>query len=327
MEDIAQHASRVAEILARIAGHTADDWETLRRTRATTVPWAPEIGQRYVELLYGTPETQPLVSHRERAERAQGFAAWYERIVSGAPGSAFWSEAYLVGFMHASAAVDNGQVAVVATQLENLFLERVLAALGTDEGLRVFQAYKRILDVAIGVMTDAAEHAVMVGVMQLGMNEKLVSRMRKVAIKKMIDTGRDALPLIDWNDSLSVGIAEVDNQHKVLIGILNRLHTSKARGGGAAELQQLLRELADYTRQHFAYEEQLLSKYGYPEYGPHKASHDKLTNQVVDFAHQFDAGAASLSAELFLFLRGWLNGHIRGSDRHYAAFLHTRGVR
>jgi hemerythrin-like metal-binding protein len=143
----------------------------------------------------------------------------------------------------------------------------------------------------------------------------------------MIDTGRDVLPLMDWNDSLSVGIGEVDKQHQVLIQLLNRLHTSKALGKGSAELKGILLELANYTTQHFAYEEKLLTEHKYPEFGSHKESHDKLTAQVMKFATDFESGSATLSAELFMFLRSWLNGHIRGSDRHYAAYLNGRGVR
>ncbi|MEZ4360029.1 MAG: bacteriohemerythrin [Kofleriaceae bacterium] len=327
MEDIAEHAQRVAEVLARLAGHTSADWDLLRRFRATTVPWADQFGGAYAAVLYGHPETLEMVQHRSRSERAKSFAAWYERIVSGAPGSAFWSEAYLVGFMHASASVDNGQVAAASTSLQNLFLTKVVEALGPRDGLPVFQAYKRITDVATGVMIDAYEHAVLVGMMQIGMNEKLIARMRKVAIQKMIDTGRESLPLLDWNDSLSVGIITIDEQHQTLIAILNRLHKSKTAKKGSAELKDILRELVSYTQHHFAFEEKLLAQYDYPQHQAHKASHEKLTEQVLGFASAFDNGSATLSAELFMFLRSWLNGHIRGSDRHYAAHLHAMGVR
>lgn len=325
--DISKHAHEVAATLSRMAGHTPADWTVLQRSQDVTTKWAEQFGQRYVALLYGSSESASIVAERPRGERAQTFAAWYERIATGRPGESFWAEVYLIGFMHASAGVDNGQVVAVTSALEELFLKNAVRDLGPTRGIEVFSAFKRVMDVAIGIMIDSYEHAMTTGMVQLGMNEKLVQRMRRVAIRKMIDAGREALPLIAWNDSLSVGIAEIDLQHKQLIELLNRLHSSKATGKGNDVLGAILHELADYTKKHFAYEEALLAQESYPGLVEHKASHDRLTERVMKFAVEFDAGSNALSAELFMFLRSWLNGHIRGSDRHYAAFLNAKGIR
>ena len=34
------------------------------------------------------------------------------------------------------------------------------------------------------------------------------------------------MPLIDWTEKMSVGVEEIDNQHKELVDIINHLHDS-----------------------------------------------------------------------------------------------------
>jgi len=126
---------------------------------------------------------------------------------------------------------------------------------------------------------------------------------------------------------LSVGVAEVDRQHKTLIEILNALHDGKNQGRGSDMLKATLARLATYTVEHFAYEERILTQYGYPELPGHVESHEKLKARVIEFKTAFDEGRSSLGIELFMFLRSWLNGHIRGSDRAYGKFLNAKGIR
>ena len=70
-----------------------------------------------------------------------------------------------------------------------------------------------------------------------------------------------------------------------------------------------------------------MKAHGYADYQAHKAEHDELTKQVLDFQRRFQARSAGLSMELMAFLKNWLINHIQGSDKQYAPFLHGKGVR
>ncbi len=327
MEDIKKYASDAVQSAAALNGHSAADWQTLAGVREVTLSWSPAFGKLYGELLYTHPVASKIMAPHPRPDRELGFAAWYERLASGAPGEAFWAETALIGCMLASANVDNGLVLALAGKIEEAFLERCVGAFQGRKVVEVFAAFKRVFDVAVAVMVSSYEDAIITGVSQIGLNDRLLNRMRTVAIRKMIDTRRETLPLMDWTESLSVNIVEVDNQHKKLVALLNQLHHSSVSGKGNDTMKSVLNELTQYTANHFAFEEDLLRKHGYPEYPTHKEAHDKLAGQVVKFNEDFQRGASSLSANLFMFLRSWLNGHIRGSDRHYGKFLNGKGVR
>lgn len=134
------------------------------------------------------------------------------------------------------------------------------------------------------------------------------------------------MPLIAWNDNLSVGIVEIDTQHQKLVSILNDLHAAMSQGKGALMAPAILKNLVEYTQVHFSTEERLMSQYGYPELASHRKQHQELTQKVLEFQAQYQAGQATLTLQLMTFLRDWLVNHILGTDKQYAPFFHQKGL-
>jgi len=134
------------------------------------------------------------------------------------------------------------------------------------------------------------------------------------------------MALFQWKDAYSVHIAEIDKQHKQLIEMVNELHEAMAKGKGKEALGQVLARLIDYTKVHFAFEEDLMRKNGYPEYDAHKAKHDKMAAKVLNLQSQYRQGKAQLTFEVTKFLQDWLNKHILGTDKQYAPFLNGKGI-
>ncbi|MFY9646956.1 MAG: bacteriohemerythrin [Terriglobales bacterium] len=136
------------------------------------------------------------------------------------------------------------------------------------------------------------------------------------------------MPLIAWNDRLSVGIASIDKEHQKLVGLLNDFYDAVQTGKGKESLASVLAALIDYTKIHFANEEQLFAKTGYPDAAAHKKAHDDLTHQVVEIQNKYLQGASTtLSVETLNFLKNWLLTHIQGTDKKYSPHLASRGIR
>ncbi len=131
--------------------------------------------------------------------------------------------------------------------------------------------------------------------------------------------------LFPWSDKLSVGIEEIDAQHRVLVDLLNELYRAiKERQGSEAALE-ILGRLVEYTRIHFAVEESLMRVLGYHDYEEHKKHHSMLIEQVNDL-HERVRGGQHVTFELLHFLRTWLTRHIMEEDREYAPFMLSKGV-
>jgi len=129
------------------------------------------------------------------------------------------------------------------------------------------------------------------------------------------------MSFMQWNSNLSVGIEEIDNQHKKLIEIINTLNDAMKTGKGSESLSGIVSELIEYTKYHFTAEEALMKDNNYPGYLSHKAVHSTLVEKVRDIELDLKAGKIALSVQVFAFLKDWLVNHIQGEDKKYAPFL------
>jgi hemerythrin-like metal-binding protein len=134
------------------------------------------------------------------------------------------------------------------------------------------------------------------------------------------------MAFLEWSDKYIVGISTFDNQHKRLAGYINELHDAMLAGKGSVALGEILQGLIEYTKTHFKAEEELMSHHGYDKLDAHKDEHEELTQQVLDFQHQFKSGEAVLSVPIMQFLKEWLTHHIMETDKDYGPFLRECGV-
>jgi hemerythrin len=135
------------------------------------------------------------------------------------------------------------------------------------------------------------------------------------------------MPLMTWNDDLSVKVKEIDDQHKKLIGLVNNLHDAMKSGQGKLVLEPTLQELASYTVYHFQTEEKYMQKFNYPGYLAHKMKHDAFVKKVSDFQKDYHAGRLGLSLDLMNFLKEWVTTHIMDTDHQYSATFIKGGLR
>nr|WP_315483635.1 bacteriohemerythrin [uncultured Undibacterium sp.] len=126
----------------------------------------------------------------------------------------------------------------------------------------------------------------------------------------------------EWNDSLSVHDVLIDEDHKILIGMVNELHDAADLGKDYITLSGILERLAAYTREHFQREEDLMQSIAYPRYKAHKEQHRKLLERVTDLQQELNRAREMVALETAELLRFWLSSHILLSDKHLADTLH-----
>lgn len=134
------------------------------------------------------------------------------------------------------------------------------------------------------------------------------------------------MALIVWDDKYSVGVRELDNQHKQLISILNDLYDAMQTQKANDIIGTIITKLVNYTKTHFTTEEKYMTQYAYPDLASQKREHEAFTKKVMDFKESFDSGRTSLSVSVTSFVKDWLVTHISGSDRKYGPFLNSKGV-
>lgn len=126
---------------------------------------------------------------------------------------------------------------------------------------------------------------------------------------------------ITWTDDLSVGIEALDEQHKSLVGLINRLHEAMSQQHGPAAVEQILGELAHHTRIHFAVEESLMRILNFPDYEAHYYLHLELNREIAELQRQSANGTRDIGFGLIHFLKMWLSKHIMEEDMQYSGFF------
>lgn len=126
---------------------------------------------------------------------------------------------------------------------------------------------------------------------------------------------------MEWSDALSIGIPEIDDQHRTFVELLNRL--AALSGDPAAsrrDLRVLLADLVTYAEHHFVAEEECMVIAGYPRAAEHAAVHDAAARRIHDLLIR-DADEVELYGFLGTFMKGWLVSHIMGEDMDFGDWL------
>ena len=127
--------------------------------------------------------------------------------------------------------------------------------------------------------------------------------------------------LINWNDSYSVGVVEMDNQHKQLVTLLNDLYAAMQSKKSSEIIGRVLNKLISYTEKHFSDEEDFMKRHSYPGISGQMKEHEAFTDKVKKFKNDYDAGRTSMSVSITSFLKDWLVNHISISDKKYGDYV------
>jgi hemerythrin len=129
------------------------------------------------------------------------------------------------------------------------------------------------------------------------------------------------MTFMPWSDDFSVGLDDVDDQHRWLFEATNRLHAEMNKEARSrAVIGEIIEGLMDYTMNHFIMEEELFERHGYPQAQAHKALHDKFTACIMDTLTDFESGA-DIEHEVLDILKNWLVQHIMKTDTAYVPYF------
>jgi len=132
---------------------------------------------------------------------------------------------------------------------------------------------------------------------------------------------------IQWDDSLSVDVELIDEQHKMLIQRIKNLSNAVTSSRGAVEIGKTLGFMIDYTEFHFSTEEKHMTDLGYPGFDIHKKQHEEFKSTLNEMVMEFeeDGATAQLGEWVNNYLINWLVDHIKSIDTKLGEFLQEKG--
>lgn len=118
-----------------------------------------------------------------------------------------------------------------------------------------------------------------------------------------------------WQETLSVGVETIDRDHRLLIDLINQLHEAQDTAQAHDMVGSVLNVLLEYTERHFAAEERLMERGGYPHLDQHRAEHSRLAGRVREMKQLYDGGEYGVvGSEMLRFFTQWLANHIVSVD-------------
>lgn len=133
----------------------------------------------------------------------------------------------------------------------------------------------------------------------------------------------DAEAWIVFDHAHHVGVVEIDEQHRELVRLVNRVNGAIKNKEGDEVTLRLYDELLAFTAFHFATEHRLMERHGYPDMELHDREHTHLVDEAIHFKARLTEGADLLALQS---IKDWLLNHIHYSDKALAKYLQSRGV-
>lgn len=126
----------------------------------------------------------------------------------------------------------------------------------------------------------------------------------------------------EWSTDLETGHSVIDEQHRGLFALANRLEECLACGADEPELvSDAIYRLNDYVIEHFADEEALMTQTGYPRASTHRSEHESLSADTMRLMAAYFNGESIAAARIAPFVTSWLQNHIRDEDMRFVRYL------
>ena len=132
---------------------------------------------------------------------------------------------------------------------------------------------------------------------------------------------------IQWQERYSVGVSAIDQQHRGLLEIINRIIKSVDEKAEWQSTSVMIDSLVNYAYNHFAVEERYMLDADYPGVMPHIALHLDFIRKVFSLSRDAKQNGAVSQQEILSFLGEWYASHILKIDREYMPYLAAKGIK
>jgi hemerythrin-like metal-binding protein len=129
---------------------------------------------------------------------------------------------------------------------------------------------------------------------------------------------------IAWRDEYSVGLPDVDHEHRVLIEMINEAAMALGPQTPNARIVEELGEICARVAAHFALEEREMRDLKYVGLGEHKRDHERLLEDILDIMADVESPRGYDAALLEKRLTAWFTEHFRTHDARLHHWLAAR---
>lgn len=133
------------------------------------------------------------------------------------------------------------------------------------------------------------------------------------------------MSFISWKEEYEIGIDQVDDQHQMLVGLLNEFYDAMDEGRGRDEVGTVIADLEEYVEFHFNSEEAFATDCGFSTdchdcHLAHQNAHEEFATQVSELRAMYEDDDATVHMKTLRFLREWVTEHIGEMDQQLGLY-------
>lgn len=132
---------------------------------------------------------------------------------------------------------------------------------------------------------------------------------------------------LEWNEVYSVGVEEIDNQHKKMFAVINELLEAIETNSSEEHLGNIIESLVQYKMFHFATEEKYFTEFNYEGAQEHINKHQDFNKRLKELEGKFPKYTIEFAYALVDFLEDWLIDHLMVMDQKYKKCFHEHGLK
>lgn len=129
-----------------------------------------------------------------------------------------------------------------------------------------------------------------------------------------------------WSEKYLLGIEEIDSQHRIFVGLMEKLVDAFNNKKEKVEMEKIYRELFDYVKYHFGTEEKYFKKFNFKGMAVHMAEHQSFREIIYEMYVAAMKDKYIGTVELTTFMYEWLVNHTAKMDKMYAKLFRENGV-
>jgi len=132
---------------------------------------------------------------------------------------------------------------------------------------------------------------------------------------------------LEWEDKYSVGVLEIDNQHKRMFTVINELLDAINENKQEEHLISIIDTLLQYKKFHFETEEKYFKEFNYDGAEEHIQKHKEFAKKLNELRDKHPSFNIEFAFELVDFLENWLTGHLMTIDQKYVKCFAEHGLK
>jgi len=136
----------------------------------------------------------------------------------------------------------------------------------------------------------------------------------------------DITELIRWTEDYSINLHIIDKQHIRWVEIINKFYTLFKAGSATKMMDDIYKDLMDYSEYHFGFEEKYLTDFKYEDIKKHKFLHDEFLTTLKGYYNEHKNGKVDVAYQLMMYLKSWVKNHIQIHDKSYVECFKKNGL-